>query len=376
MPNRREQLILLNLVPGVSSACLRRLLEAFGDLDRLWAALPEQLAGVERLGPELARRLDEGRRDAPRLARELEQAQALGVEMVTLDEADYPALLRELADPPLALYIRGRLPLAGDPAVALVGARRASLYGLQVAERLAGELAQRGIVVVSGLAEGIDAAAHRGALKAAGRTVAVVGTGLDQVYPPEHADLAARIAGEGALVSEYPFGTPPSAMNFPRRNRLISGLSLGVVVVEAGPRSGALITAGQALEQGREVFAVPGPVTSPVSQGTHQLLKEGARLVTSVEDILEELRLEPVDAVRPPGPPVARAGAGASPAATAERAGECVLACLQKDEAKDIDTISEETGLSAAALPAVLLRLELARRVRQLPGKRFMKPWS
>ena len=288
----RERLILLNLVPDVGSARLRRLLDAFGGLERVWAAGVRELAQVEGIGPQLAQRIADGRRDDARLGRELALARRHGAVIITLGEAGYPAPLVHIPDPPLALYVRGRLEPADDIAVGIVGSRRASRYGVQCAERLGYDLALRGVTVVSGLARGIDGAGHRGALQAGGRTLAVLGSGLARLYPPDHRELAEQIAhGAGALVSEFPMDTAPLPHNFPRRNRLISGLSLGVVVVEASARSGALITADQALEQGREVFAVPGPVTAVTSAGTHQLLKQGSRLVTSVEDILEELRL-------------------------------------------------------------------------------------
>ena len=293
---RREQLILLNLIPGLGSALLRRLLDAFGDLDRLTSAGAQALRQVQGITPALAGRIVGGCRDQARLERELALAQRHGAALVTMDDPEYPAALRTIPDPPLALYIQGTLTEADRVAVAVVGSRRASLYGLQCAERLAGDLALRGVTVVSGLARGIDGAAHQGALRAAGRTVAVLGSGLARLYPEDHAPLAERIAESGAVISEYPMEAVPSAFNFPRRNRLISGLSLGVVVVEAAQRSGALITADCALEQGREVFAVPGPMTSATSQGTHHLLKQGARLVTSVDDIMDELRLGLIDA--------------------------------------------------------------------------------
>lgn len=287
----QERLILLNLIPEVGSTCLRRLLDAFGDLDRLWCAGESQLARVEGISAASARRIAAARQDEARLEQELALAQRHGIAIVTLGDAGYPKALRSISDPPLALYVKGTLLPGDETAVSVVGARRASLYGLQCAERLGYDLALRGVTVVSGLARGIDAAAHRGALRAKGRSLAVLGSGLLRVYPVEHGSLAEEIAARGAVLSEYPLEAPPLAQHFPRRNRLISGLSLGVVVVEAAQRSGALITADCALEQGREVFAVPGPVTSATSHGTHQLLKQGARLAASVEDIVEELRL-------------------------------------------------------------------------------------
>jgi len=299
-------------------------------------------------------------------AHELSLARQAGVHLVTQEQPAYPKLLREIHDPPRALYIKGSLP-AEELAVAIVGSRHASLYGMQTAERLAYDVALRGITVVSGLARGIDSAAHRGALRAGGRTIAVLGSGLADIYPPEHTELAAQIAKQGAVISEYPMEMPPVGSNFPRRNRIISGLSLGVVVVEAAARSGALITADCALEQGREVFAVPGPITTPTSQGTHHLLKQGARLVTSVEDILEELRLQPQTA-----PEVRHAASPgeAAPLATQEAR---IFACVSADEPRYIDTIAADSGVDTAEVSSTLLQLELKHLVCQLPGKRFIR---
>ena len=297
-----------------------------------------------------------------------------GCAVVTQADAGYPAPLRQIYDPPSVLYMKGRWSEHDRIAVAIVGSRQASRYGEQTAGHLAYELALRGVTVVSGLARGIDAAAHWGALKAAGRTLAVLGNGLSSIYPPEHRELAEAVAQHGAVISEYPMRMAPFAQNFPRRNRLISGLSLGVVVVEASAKSGALITADQALEQGREVFAVPGKVDSLTSEGTHQLLKQGAKLVTGVEDILEELRLSPVEAVsrgQTPSGEAKESGRGLTPFhATAEE--RLMLAQLSADEPCDIDELVATTGLPASACAATLLGLEVKRLVTQLPGKRFV----
>jgi DNA processing protein len=313
----------------------------------------------------LAERITTARRDEQRLTQELDLAKRQGIRLVTLEDPGYPELLRTIPDPPLALYVSGSLRESDRVAVAIVGSRRASPYGTQCAERLAYELSLRGVTVVSGLARGIDSAAHRGALRASGRTLAVLGSGVQRIYPPEHEGLAHQVAGAGAVLSEYPMETEPLPHHFPRRNRIISGLSLGVVVVEAAARSGALITADCALEQGREVFAVPGPMTAVTSQGTHQLLKQGARLVTSVDDILEELRLEPQAAAAPCQP-----CAVPSDLAASERQ---VLACVGQDQPSFIDSIAAQSGLAAAEVSSVLLQLELKRLVQQLPGKQFVR---
>ncbi len=281
------------------------------------------------------------------------------VEEVRPEAPGYPPALRTIPDPPARLYVRGRLREEDRLAVAVVGARRASPYGVAVARRLASDLARCGVTVVSGLARGIDAAAHEGALEAGGRTVAVLGCGPDVVYPPEHARLMAKIIASGAVLSEHPPGTPPLRHHFPRRNRLISGLSLGVVVVEGRADSGALITADCALEQGREVFAVPGPVTSPTSALPHRLVQQGAKLVRGVEDILEELRL-PVR-VPPPG-------------ATSQLAGaeEAVYARLTLDP-QHLDAVALQCGLPVAEVSRALVALELRGLVRALPGLRYVR---
>ncbi len=362
--------MLLNLISEVGSTRLRRLLDAFGDLERLFSASAKELQQVEGIGPLLSQRIARGMRDETMLRQEMALAERSQIQIVTLDDPEYPKSLKTISDPPLALYVRGTLVASDDVAVGIVGTRHASLYGRQCAERLGYDLALRGVTVVSGLARGIDSAAHQGALKGSGRTIAVLGSGLQCLYPAEHEGLAAEIAQQGAVLSEYPMTMPPLPHNFPRRNRIISGLSLGVVVVEAGQRSGALITADSALEQGREVFAVPGPITTMNSQGTHLLLKQGAKLVTSVEDILEELRLVEQPVMK-------------SRADTADREEEMpsilpepeqrVFACIEAGQPSDIDTIVSASGLAAAEVSSLLLQLELKQLVHQLPGKRFVR---
>ena len=368
MLTSRERLIRLNLIPDVTAASLRRLLEAFGDLDRLWRASPQEIQRAAGIGPAAAQRIASSCRDEAPLARELALAQRLGVQIVTLEDAGYPARLKTIADPPLALYVRGTLLPSDECAVAIVGTRRASLYGLQCAERLGYDLALRGVTVVSGLARGIDGAAHRGALKTPGRTLAVLGSGVSRVYPPEHEPIADAIVQQGALISEYPIEAGPLGRHFPRRNRIISGLSLGLVVVEAPPKSGALISADCALEQNREVFAVPGPITAVMSQGTHELLKQGARVATSVEDILEELHLIAVPPTSPPDPM-----ADAETAVRLPDPEERVFACVDAQQPADADAIAAQSGLELPELSSALLQLELKRLIQQLPGRRFIR---
>ncbi len=367
----RERLIVLNAIPDIGTIRVRRLLESFGTLRELFAAGEARLQQVEGIGPVLARRIASACQKTQLAAEELQLAKDAGCSVVTMLDDGYPTPLKNLPDPPLVLYMKGAWVEQDRTAVAIVGSRRASIYGQQVAQRLAYDLAMRGITVVSGLARGIDSAAHQGALKASGRTIAVLGNGLSRIYPPEHEGLAERIVAQGAVMSEYPMQAPPLAQHFPQRNRLISGLSLGVVIVEAAKRSGALITADCALEQGREVFAVPGTVDSVTSQGTHQLLKQGARLVTSVDDILEELRLEP----REPRPdrPASSPDQPATPVHGLTEQEQRLFESLSAHEPRDLDSLAAHSGISAAASASLLLQLELKHLVKQLPGKRFVR---
>ena len=291
----------------------------------------------------------------------IERAASAGLQGIGYDDASYPPRLLEIVDPPPMLWVSGQPRILATPAVAIVGSRAGSAYSLNVAERLAADLASRGLTIVSGLARGVDAAAHRGALGAAGATVGVLGCGADIVYPPEHGVLAAAMRERGAVVSEMVPGTVPRPLFFPRRNRLISGLSAAVIVVEAGERSGSLITARLALEQGRDVLAVPGNVLSGRNRGGHALLRDGARLVETADDVLEELgwgggRSRP-------------AGAGGD----SEAALDPVVAALVPGEPSDLGEISLRTGLPAARLLPLLLSLELRGVVRRAAGGRFVR---
>lgn len=280
--------VALNLVPGIGPMRAHRLAAAFGSPAAACTASVAELIRVHGIWEVLAERLT---RDdwQERAHKELERCQRFRCRVMTLESADYPALLRAIDCPPPVLYLRGELGAGDERALAVVGCRRPTSYGVQTAKRLAGDLALAGYTIVSGLARGIDTAAHEAALEAGGRTLAVLAHGLDRVYPAENRGLVARLTGSGAVVSEFPLGMTPLKENFPRRNRVISGLARGVLVVEAGEGSGALITARWALDQGREVFAVPGLIHSPQSQGTHALIQEGAKLTTSLPDLLAEL---------------------------------------------------------------------------------------
>ena len=345
----REAWILLNAAPGVSVRVKHRLVEAAGGAQEAVALGARTL--TEWVGQRCARRLWEFlRRVSP--AALLEDASRCGAQVVTLADPEYPQALREIPDPPLALYVRGRLP---DPVrVAVVGSRNPSPDGEYVAQRMAAELAAAGVCVVSGLARGIDAAAHRGALEVGGPTVAVLGCGVDVGYPAGHEGLADQVAAGGAVVSEYPPGTPPAKYHFPLRNRLISGLSHAVVVVEATLRSGALITADLALEQGREVFAVPGSVLNPRSAGPHRLLREGAGWAESAADVLQALGIAP----------------GPSPQHSVGPLEARVLECLREPRFPD-ELVGAGLG-TAGAVNALLVSLEVRGLVQRLPGGRYV----
>ena len=283
-----ESSLRLSLVPGVGPRLGQALLDRFDTADAVLSATAAELRGVSGVGEKVCRAIITAR-DHIDAAAELDFCRRRGIAVLTQADPDYPRLLREIHDPPGVLFSKGELAPQDGLAIGIVGTRHATRYGLQQAGRLAGELARTGLTIISGLARGIDAAAHRGALEAGGRTIAVLGGGLARIYPPEHIELAHEITAAGALLSEAPPRFEPRGATFPQRNRLISGLSLGVIIVEAPSRSGALITARHAYEQGREVFAVPGPIDSRNSRGCHRLIRDGAKLVESIDDVLEEL---------------------------------------------------------------------------------------
>lgn len=348
----------LTLVPGIGPERQRDLLASFGLPGRIFDAGRVAVSAV--IGNRLANLLFD-HDNAAQVAAALAWAAEPGNAIVTLADADYPQVLLQTADPPSLLYVKGRRELLNRPALAMVGSRNATPQGIQNAEAFAAALSAAGLTVISGLALGIDAAAHAGALRGAGSTVAVIGTGADRIYPARNAALARRVVEDGVLISEFPLGTPAAAYNFPRRNRIISGMARGVLVVEAALGSGSLITARQAGEQGREVFAIPGSIHSPLSKGCHQLIKTGAKLVESAQDVLEELHWH--------GP--AATGVEALSLALPVDAGAAqVLAALGHDPA-DVDTLVQRTSLTPEALFAILTTLELDGRVARLPGGRF-----
>jgi DNA processing protein len=352
-------LLALHLVPGLGPRLTSALLERFGSAAGALRATPEQLQEVPHIGAKLAHTLSAAMRRLD-VAAELELIAQQRVRLLVRGSADFPVSLRDIPDPPHLLYLRGTLLPADTRAVAVVGSRQFTNYGRRVAERLASELARAGFTVVSGLARGIDGIAHRAALTAGGRTVAVVAGGLSKIYPPEHTDLAREIETAGALLTEAPMRMEPLAAMFPARNRLISGLARGVVVVEAAAKSGALITARHAAEQGRPAFAVPGPLDSPASVGAHHLLRQGAILIRGVEDILEELegiqsRGQPA---RPAPPP---------PVDGTERR---IWEFLQ-DRPRHIDEMAQQFGLSVPQITTALLNLEMKKAVRRMPGNQY-----
>ena len=346
-------------ISGIGPVRVRSLMEAFGGIRAAWEAPAGALRGAG-LGEKLVQRLLEGRSNLD-LEKELERVKQMGLQVLPMDHAQYPSRLKEIESPPLVLYVLGDLVPQDEWATAIVGTRRATPYGKAVTAELASGLAASGVTIVSGLARGIDGIAHQAALDAGGRTLAVLGSGLDHIYPPEHRNLARTIASSGAVLSDYPLGTSPEGGNFPARNRIIAGLSLAVIVVEAGESSGALITADFAAEQGRDVFAVPGRIYDRGSRGTNRLIASGAFPVTTVDDVLEQLNLESVTAAAPREP--------ALPKDATERR---VLEALSGDPVH-IDELRERIELPIAELTACLSMLELRGQARQVGGMHYVR---
>lgn len=348
----------LSLTPGLGPSTLRRLLSQFGLPE---AVLARKRAELAALVPAAALEALDSERVANMVARALEWASAADHWIVTLADQTYPRALLEIADPPPLLYARGRIELLQHPAIAVVGSRNASAQGESNAREFATALSNAGLTIVSGLALGIDAAAHRGGLAGSSSTIAVLGTGIDTVYPSRNAELAVEISARGLLLSEFALGTPAAAQNFPRRNRLISGLGRGCLVVEAALASGSLITARTAADQGRDVFAIPGSIHSPLSKGCHSLIKSGAKLVESADDVLGEL-----SGFRPSG----YASTAQTPSVAAPSSG--LLAAMGHDPV-DVDSLCARAGLSAEQVASELLRLELDGRVAALPGGLYQR---
>lgn len=346
----------LSLVPGLGSGDLRRLLSAFGGPAAALSASRGELARLVPAPVAAAVKQGVAEESIAAAAAWLDQP---GNHVLTLADSGYPQQLLQIPDPPPLLYVKGRVELLSRPALAVIGSRHATAQGMANAESFSRTFSDAGLTVVSGLALGIDAAAHRGGLAGSASSVAVLGTGADIVYPARNRALAHELAARGALLSEFPLGTRPLAGHFPRRNRLISGLSLGCLVVEAAAASGSLITARLAAEQGKDVFAIPGSIHSPLAKGSHALIKQGAKLVESARDVLEELRMP---ASSPPSPAFP-ADAGPAPA---------LLAALGHDPC-DADTLAARSGLSAAETAALLTQLELDGRIESLPGGLYQR---
>ncbi len=398
LSNETISLIHLNMVQGVGLKTVQILRDVFGSAARALQATSDELSQIDRLTPAMRDLLRRKPVQYP-IERELELIEEYGCQVLTLYDTAYPALLKEIDTPPIVIYIRGELTSADSLSLALVGSRDAKDYGRKASYRLSYQLAQRGLTIVSGLARGIDTAAHRGALESGGRTIAVMGSGLSFVYPAANTDLAEKITEAGALISEFPMETTPKPNNFPRRNRIISGLTLGTVVVEASNRSGALITARLAGEQGREVFAVPGEIFSELSTGTHKLINNGAKLVNTVDDLLSELPRHALSQVQSitsgspmpeaetePSPqvPVVEKRASAQPTVEVEQPrqitpppdltpDEKTVFNAIEEPSSHIDTIVRTTQLPIGQVSSVLLMLELKGAVQQLPGKQFTK---
>lgn len=356
--NETKYWVGFNLIPGIGRVKYALLESHFGGLKQAWQAPPSELRAAG-LDPTTVRKIANMRPQIS-LDAEMEKLKHHGVKALTWNDTAYPPRLKEIDDRPPVLYVRGSLIPEDEWSIAVVGTRRATVYGRQVTEEIVSDLAGNKITITSGLARGIDSIAHHTALESGGRTIAVFGCGLDIVYPSEHISLARKIMEHGALVSEYPLGTRPRADNFPRRNRIMSGMSLGVLVVEAGERSGALITAHQALEQNREVFAIPGSILSPASQGTNRLIQEGAKLVHNYTDILEELNLSmTVQQLEMKEP---------APVTDTEH---LLLQHLSR-EATHIDEVCRRSGLPIATVSSILSIMELRGLAKQVGGMNYV----
>ncbi|MEW6087791.1 MAG: DNA-processing protein DprA [bacterium] len=357
----REYWLSLNLVPGLGFDKIKKLINVFGSPKNIFSRSEKELSKI--IGPkkEALENL-KIERISPGLKKELKELEKRKIHYITLNDEGYPLYLKEIANPPLVLYIKGKLLKEDSFSLSIVGARKASSYGMEVAEKFSSDLAKCGFTIVSGLARGIDSAAHYGALKAKGRTIAVLGSGMDFIYPPENRALSENISENGAVISEFPLATRPFFSNFPRRNRIISGLTKGTIVVEAGFKSGSLITAGLALEQGRDVFAVPGKALSDQNKGAHILIKQGAKLTDNIFDVLEEYNIDKEKIKTLINNKIFQVN-------------ECekkIIAILS-EEPKHIDFICRETKDSIQNVLGVLTQLELKGLVKQSAGKMFVK---
>ena len=358
-----EACIAINMIPKMGPVRLRKLLEVFENPQRILIARPGELRTVDGIGNDVAETIAHWEEHVD-LAAELKRVEEFGAHVITQESPEYPRLLREIHNPPIVLYVWGELTERDQHAIGIVGSRHTSHYGLECAKKLSYQLAYSGLTVVSGLARGIDTAAHQGALAAKGRTVAVLGSGLNKLYPAENKALAEKIVESGAVVSEFSMDVKADTQTFPMRNRIVSGWGSGVLVVEAGVNSGALITASQAIDQGRSVYAVPGPIDRPSATGSNRLIQQGAKLVMDAGDILED-----VQALFPETPKLATS----SPRADLLEADEKLVYDAIKDSETAIDEIIAKTRLPTSKVSSSLLTLEMKRLVKQLPGQHFVK---
>jgi DNA processing protein len=355
--------IILNMIEGLGPVSVRRLIDTLGSPKAILEADRETLMEARGVGEKLALKII-AQRDSIDAGEEVDRAAGIGARIITPLDDEYPEVLKAIHNPPLALYIRGQFLPEDAKALGIVGSRSTSHYGLSAADRLSYQLGQTGFTVISGLARGTDTAAHNGALKSSGRTIAVLGGALDCLYPPENAELADRIAKQGAVVSEYPMGRQADRMTFPYRNRIISGLSMGVLLVESAVKGGSMHTAEAAMDQGRTVFALPGRIDTPGARGPHLLIKNGAKLVESLDDILEEYEfLIPPSELEAPETEIA-----ARPDVPMTQQETAIVEALWQ-EPKDIDSLGRELGLKSQELSGVLLGLEMKRVIKTLPGR-------
>ena len=363
----REAFVALNMVEHVGPVRVRQLLQHFGEGVSILKASKQQLLRVHGIGEDTAEAIASWEKNVD-LASELKRCEEFGCHAVTQEDEEYPELLRQIYDPPIVLYVKGTLEAKDKNGVAMVGSRQTTHYGIEVARKLAYQLAYIGVTVVSGGARGIDTAAHQGALSGKGRTICVLGTGINIVFPPENGELFERIAASGAVVTQYPFNRKADKQSFAIRNRIVAGMTLGTVVVEANLTSGALITANFATEYGRQIFAVPGRIDSPRSKGCHDLIKKGAKLCEGAEDILSEFEYLFPASNRPPSV----SETGILPTLELSETEQKVYDVLDGDPTP-IDDVIRRSGLPSSTVSVALLSLEMKRAVRQIPGKLFLK---
>jgi DNA processing protein len=362
--NSRQAYIALNLLPNIGPVRVHRLLEHFGNAKSILSASAGDLREVRGIGKDASETVVNWRTLID-LQAELEKIQSRGINVVTPEDSTYPSLLRKIYDPPIVLYAWGHLQESDSEAISIVGSRQATYYGRQTAKKFGFQLAHAGLCVISGLARGIDSAAHEGALAAGGRTIAVIGSGLGNLYPRENQSLAEKISRNGAVISEFPVDFPPQKRSFPQRNRIVAGWARGTLVIEAGARSGALITAGQASDSNRDVYAVPGQIDRPTSQGTNRLIQQGAKLVMDAGDVIEEMPNKFHDSGK-------NAEICSSRAKLLTNSEKIIYAALSGDQAH-IDEVANQVNMGVPEVSATLLKLEIKQLVKQLPGNYFVK---